>query len=459
MKIYLGAQTNPGKTHADNRAMAEAMKIFLCMGGPSEGSNAGTHAISQAMKVYLTASGNPSKGTAGDARNIGETMSKVYLGMSRPGPGAVGGTNVTGEALSKVYLGVPGAGGKAGKNVARGVHPDAGAMGSRIYLGMAHGGTGNKESNTAGSPGQTARAIEGEDLPLPVLRILLSYHYYRDEEIDKLLAECFGDLPIDVFADSGAFSAFTVGKPINEGDYIAWVNRWKHCFTAVSAPDVIGDPSATEAATERMLGQVEGIPVLPVFHVGEPWSFLEKWCADERIDYLALGGMVPYTRRLKLLDAWLVKAFKIIPDRMCVHGFGLTTWPLLLRHPFYSVDSSSWTAGFRFAQLQLFDDARGKFIDVAMGQNAELLKHARLLESYGLRPTQAQASGYNRDQIVAVAVQSWQRAEAWLVRKKGVPVSAYLSCGANPGGPNAKAGTGDVRSLGTGLGTRKGLTT
>lgn len=322
----------------------------------------------------------------------------------------------------------------------------------KLYLGMAHGGTGNQESNTAGSPGQTARAVLGKEMASPVLRILLSYHYYRDENLDELLDACFGGMPIDVFADSGAYSAFTVGKPINEAEYIAWVNRWKHRFTAVSAPDVIGDPSATTAATQRMLAQVTGVPVLPVFHVGEPWSVLENWLQDPRIDYMAFGGMVPFTRRLKLLDAWVTKAFKIIGDRpMKVHGFGLTTWPLLLKHPFYSVDSSSWTAGFRYASLQLFDPARGKFQDVAMGQRAELLKHARLLAAYGLRPTEAQASGYNRDQIVATAVLSWQRAEAWLAKRKGATTAAYLSCGAHPGGPNAKCGTGDVRSLAAGL--------
>ena len=322
---------------------------------------------------------------------------------------------------------------------------------SRIYLGLAHGGTGNRESNTAGAPGQIARSLEGKTLPLPTLRILLSYHYYRDEHLDDLLKECFGDMPIDVFADSGAYSAATLGKPIKEEDYIAWVQRWKHHFTAVSAPDVIGDPEATTAATERMLQQVTGVPVLPVFHVGEPWHYLERWCADPRIDYLALGGMVPYTRELRLLNAWLVKAFGIIPREKKVHGFGLTTWSLLLRHPFYSVDSSSWTAGFRFASLQLFDTRRGRFEVVAMGQKNELLKHARLLEGYGIRPTEARAGSYDRDQIVAVAVQSWQRAEEWLTAKKQGTVAAYMSCGANPGGPNAKAASGDVRCLAKGV--------
>lgn len=356
----------------------------------------------------------------------------------------------------KVYLvmGGPSEGSNAGTHTM--------AKGMRIYLGTAHAGTRNKDSQTVGAPGQIAHSIEGT-LQLGQLRILLSYHYYQNEHIDDLLTECFGDIKVDVFADSGAYSAMTSGKPIDFDAYIEWVNRWKHRFTAVSSPDVIGDPAATTRETERMLQAVQGVPVLPVFHVGEDWSYLSRWAADPRVDYLALGGMVPYTRRMKLLTGWLTKAFNIIKNPIArrprpaprVHGFGLTTWPLLKRFPFYSVDSSSWTSGFRYARLHLFDKGKGEFVEIAMDRKGALLHHSRLLAAYGLRSSEAQSTGYSRDRIVAAAVQSWQCAEAWLAERKGAQLAAYLSCGAHPGGPNAKAGTGDVRSLGSGLGTRK----
>jgi hypothetical protein len=184
------------------------------------------------------------------------------------------------------------------------------------------------------------------------LRILLSWHYYRDDDIDALLDECFGDLNVelDVFADSGAFSAFTVGKAIDPVEYASWVNRYAHRFSAAAGPDVIGDPAETYRATVEMKKTVTAIPVLPTFHVGEDWDWLDKCC--QLSDHIALGGMVPYTRRRKLLGAWLTKAFGKIPEHVKVHGFGLTTWPLLLAFPWYSVDSSSWTAGFRYAALQ-----------------------------------------------------------------------------------------------------------
>ena len=130
------------------------------------------------------------------------------------------------------------------------------------------------------------------------LRLLLSYHYYKDQNLDTLLS-VFADLgvPLDVFADSGAWSAWSVGEPVDARAYVDWVHKWRHHFSAVSGPDVIGDAEATTKAIEAMRAEVTGLPVLPVFHVGEDWSYLEHWAAREDVDYLAFGGMVPYTRR------------------------------------------------------------------------------------------------------------------------------------------------------------------
>ena len=277
--------------------------------------------------------------------------------------------------------------------------------------------------------------------PLRPLRILLSYHYYKDEDVAKLLHDCFEGIELDVFADSGAYSAWSVGQPVPEDAYIAWVQKWAACFDAVAGPDVIGDPVQTFAATERMRSQVTAMPVLPVFHVGEDWTWLKK-IVDTGADYIAFGGMVPYTRQRKLLDSWLRKAWSFLPETMRVHGFGMTTWPLLIKYPWYSVDSSSWTSGFRYAQIALFDSQRGRFIGINMGDRKELLANAKLLSTYGMRPSEATADGYDRDLLCGVCVESWQRAEAWLSDRH-----VYLSCGSVPAG----SGSGHASSVGAGV--------
>lgn len=332
---------------------------------------------------------------------------KIYLGDALGG----GGKDL---ASMKVYLG-------AETNARSGGGQDMKADGLHVsgekvktYLAI---------NNTNDPPGVASGAK-----PTRPLRILLSYHYYKDEDVGGLLDSCFPGVEVDVFADSGAFSAFTVGEPIDPGKYTAWVNRWKSKFTVAAGPDVIGDAKATAKATERMLGQVSGIPVLPTFHVGEDWKWLDYW--TKKVDHLAFGGMVPYTRRRSLLAGWLVKAWKRIPEGTKVHGFGLTTWPLMLQFPWHSVDSSSWTAGFRYAQLQLFDQTKGRMVEIAMRDPKSLLAGARVLAQYGLRPSDVRADGYDRVRLCGVCVESWQRVEEWISRR------IYLVTGPGKSTPN-----------------------
>ncbi len=279
------------------------------------------------------------------------------------------------------------------------------------------------------------------------IRLLLSYHYYKSNDLDALLKECFDGVPIDIFADSGAYSAASLGEKVDPQDYIRWVEKWQHHFSAVSAPDVIGDAVASTRETEVMLKAGLKVTVLPVYHVGEPWDFLHYWNDRADVDYIALGGMVPHRKDRKLLAAWLKKCFSIIRPDLRVHGFGMTSWPDLVRWPWYSVDSSSWTAGFRYARLKLFDDKRGEMDEVDMRNPKDLLQKAYLIQGYGLASRELLSQTYDRDVLCGVCVESWQRAEAWLEehRKKS---RIYLAAGSNGGGPNHVAELGPALKKG-----------
>lgn len=247
----------------------------------------------------------------------------------------------------------------------------------------------------------------------PRIRLLLSFYFFRDEDMAELLTACQGaGAPVDVFADSGAYSALTCGTTVDEDEYIRWVERWASHFTVAAGPDVIGDPVATRDATLRMRERVTSIPVLPTFHVGEDWRYLDFWA--ERTDYLALGGMVPFVRRPKLLTRWCAEAFRRIPPTTRVHGFGLTTMSMLQRFPWYSADSSTWANALRFASLRLFDEQRGRIAIVEMADRLSILRSRKLLEFYGLRATQTRNTGFDRLQMLLVCINSWQRAERWL---------------------------------------------
>src|SRR3984893_7396349 len=121
---------------------------------------------------------------------------------------------------------------------------------------------------------------------LPTVRLLLSYHYFGSVDLCELVNNYAGK--VEVFADSGAFSALTTGAVIKFADYAAWLRQWGSLLTVKSSLDVIGDAAESRVNFERL--REAGLPVIPVFHVGSDLVELKRLCAEH--DYVALGGMV-----------------------------------------------------------------------------------------------------------------------------------------------------------------------
>jgi hypothetical protein len=251
-------------------------------------------------------------------------------------------------------------------------------------------------------------------------RFLMSFHYGRGKDL-QAIADAAGGLPVEVFADSGAFSAATLGTTIRLADYAAWLKDWQHLITTAATLDVIGDPDATQRNTLAL--EDMGLNVLPVFHTGSPWDRLEKLCAQYR--YVALGGMVPYTRMYGEVMRWLVKCFRIGNEHGTVfHGFGQTNSTAMAALPFYSVDSSTWSHGAKFGLLKLFDERAGRIAQVVVGDRAGARRRAALIRTYGVDPDAVACSGFG---LKADKTPERFRYEDRLMR--GVPALAYHRLG------------------------------
>lgn len=247
------------------------------------------------------------------------------------------------------------------------------------------------------------------------LRVLLSYHYYRDTDLFELFNRYFAKPWPDVFLDSGAFSAKTQGAEIDIGAYAEWLKHHESLATVYANLDVIGNAEGT-ARNQRDLERL-GLRPLPVFHTGEPWITLEDLCAEYQ--YIALGGMVG-VRDKKALNAWIAKCFSIAGDRAVFHGFGLTAWGLMKAFRWYSVDSSSWGTGFRYGALSLFDENAGKFVKLNLRDKAGAWNARRLIESYGFAMSDfAIHEQYDRAKVCAISALSYMRAETFLRRLHG----------------------------------------
>jgi len=266
-----------------------------------------------------------------------------------------------------------------------------------------------------GGVGRTSESMEIYPNKMK-LRILLSYWYYKDTDLDALFEKYFTPPYPDVFADSGGFSAMTQGAQIDVNEYAAWIKRFKHLFNTYANLDVIGDASATLNNQHKL--EDLGVEPIPVFHVSEDWLYLKSYI--EKYPYIALGGMVPYMRYTKKIMPWIIKAFKLAGDNAVFHGFGATSWEVIKDLPWYSVDSSSWGAGFRYGQVPLFDENRGKFVTAQLGDPVSCGKASKLFRSLGFDPLDfVDRSRNDRAKICAVSALSYMKAEQWLRERWG----------------------------------------
>lgn len=155
---------------------------------------------------------------------------------------------------------------------------------------------------------------------------------------------------VDLFLDSGAFSAWTQGIKIDIKEYIKFIKKNKELFTVYANLDVIGiggkQPNlltAEKTLENQRIMEKAGLSPLPCFHFGEPFSFLQDYV--EQYDYLALG--VAGNSGKKLIP-WLNNCFsKYIcgedgMPKIKIHGFAVTSLEIMIRYPWYSVDSTSW---------------------------------------------------------------------------------------------------------------------
>jgi hypothetical protein len=156
---------------------------------------------------------------------------------------------------------------------------------------------------------------------------------------------------INLFIDSGAFSAWSLGIKITIEEYITFIKRYNDGITVYANLDVIGNVKGTWRNQKIM--EDAGLHPLPVYHIEDPIEYLDK-CLE--YDYFCLGGMAKGYKthaRTKFLD----RCFSIIcdtPDHMPkrkVHGFGVTAFSLMVRYPWYSVDSTTWANFSAYGQV------------------------------------------------------------------------------------------------------------
>jgi hypothetical protein len=249
--------------------------------------------------------------------------------------------------------------------------------------------------------------------------LLWSYHYARSVNLRKALST-FHHKPV-VFCDSGAYSAMTIGAPLDLGEYAEWLTENRDLFEVYANLDVIGDPDKTWANQVEL--EKRGLEPLPVFHFGGDIAHLNRYI-DAGHTYIALGGTTRTPRKVRM--KWFIHCFRAAEaarDRghdVVFHGFGVTSSDLLAAFPWYSVDSTSWNQGFKFGVLDLFDQRNGTWQTVKMFDAPSVMAAAPIIRALNLSIDPfLNRDLYHHSLAVACAARSWRTFEDWCRRRWG----------------------------------------
>jgi len=151
---------------------------------------------------------------------------------------------------------------------------------------------------------------------------------------------------LDLFVDSGAFTAWTLKIDITLDEYCGFLDSLPVLPWRYLTLDVIGDPEATLRNYEEL--RRRGYAPVPIVTRGDEAEAINRYY--EGSDFVAFGGVTGVGNSSA---AWCKAVMQIVGDRKA-HLLGMTRmeWVKALRP--YSVDSSSWMQAARFGTVAVY---------------------------------------------------------------------------------------------------------
>src|SRR5271157_1486274 len=151
--------------------------------------------------------------------------------------------------------------------------------------------------------------------------------------------------------DSGAFTEWRKGLKIDIEKYAAFVHQNRRLFRGgIFNLDVIG--SDRDSYENWLELKRLGVETIPVHHFGDDDAYLKKYL--DNADYIGLGGMakISTNARISAMD-YLWQNFLLLGSmpRCRIHGLGVTDTPIVVRYPWYSVDSTRAIAAAAFGSI------------------------------------------------------------------------------------------------------------
>jgi hypothetical protein len=167
--------------------------------------------------------------------------------------------------------------------------------------------------------------------------------------------------PVRIFIDSGAFSAWKLGKPVDLEAYCHFLLDNQDWYDVAAALDEI-IPDDPELAARRSMDNLiymraMGLDPIPVWHVRESTDWIKRML-DLGCGYIGLSATSIVSR--SATDDWYELAWSFLVDNsgaplVRVHSFGESRQEILTRYPWASADSSTWLEGEKRGTLIMPD--------------------------------------------------------------------------------------------------------
>ena len=240
------------------------------------------------------------------------------------------------------------------------------------------------------------------------LPVLLAYPYMKGEATLAILRQYRGAYRLIV--DSGAFTAWRSGKPIDLDAYCRFLDSIEDLrpFNAVQL-DVFGDPVATRRNFITMKGR--GYDVMPVFTRGDSLDALDELYSVA--PYVMFGGITTGKANRAYVNAFMRRN-----AGRPVHLLGFTDLDYIKTYRPTSVDASSWRSAHRWGSLACYVGMgktvkidRTKFVDKPDDDIIEALRR----------------NGATSDMIAALGKQAAWRNTGKFIRGHVESTAAFVS--------------------------------
>ena len=256
---------------------------------------------------------------------------------------------------------------------------------------------------------------------------LMSYQYLQGSDLKTRLK----GLDVKLFIDSGAFTyqmdaSFRDKTPefweSQIKRYLSWAEKNRDYIFAIANLDIeniVGGELVkkwNEQYFEPFMLRT-GIPICFIWHPENTILSWEQYC--QRYPYVGLttvlgsSGFNEMSDMLKIAEKY----------RTLVHGMGMTQTSILPKLPFYTVDSTSWKAGFRYGQIDIWNGIKVQL----KGKEDFQTKVFPVIDSYrDIHPPldKDKIANYDEPEVLRCNVYAYLKAEEY-IRERLKPLTYW----------------------------------